>query len=263
MVELISRVSKGTRMDQIYIPKNRQALPAGSYVVVKLLEAEKKEAKPIFYDLSSLEPIKTEIIHNIIKTVEQHINNENIIITGSFLDRRFRFNDIDVLLIVKERTNISSVQQILENKTGAKIHLVQIKNKELIKGLSTDPLYRVMLSRCVSKVRFIHKVKREINYRLLDLHLLRSKPLMDSFDFLTGYEKYEMVRNLVAIRQFIDKKEVSKQAVDTIINNLFGSIDKLKNNLISKKDFLKKYKKIYSNTENNIMEGVKNEPKQK
>lgn len=262
MVELISKVSKGTRMDQIYIPKNRPALPIGSYVVIKPVEIEKKEIKPVFYNLHSLEHIKIEIICSIIKTVDQYITNENIIITGSFLDKGFRFNDIDILLIVKEKTNISNVQEMLENNIGAKIHLVQIKNKELVNGLSTDPLYRIMLSRCVSKVRFIHKARQKINYRLLDLHLLRSKPLIDSFDFLTGYEKYEMVRNLIAIKQFIDKKEVSKRAIDTAIINLFGSIDKLKNNMIQKKDFLEKYRKIYNNTENDILGGIKNEPKQ-
>ena len=72
-----------------------------------------------------------------------------------------------------------------------------------------------------------------------------------------------MVRNLIAIKLFIDKKRISKQDVDTTINNLFGSIDKLKNNLIQKKRFLEKYTKIYNDTENTLLEGIKNESKQK
>lgn len=259
MVELISKVSKGTVMDQIYIPKNRPALPIGSYVIIKPITKE-QEIKLVFYNLH-LEPIKIEIIQTLIRTLDQHIANENIIITGSFLDEGFRFNDIDILLIVKERADTSNIQEMLEKEIGVKIHLVQIKKRELIKGLSTDPLYRIMLSRCVSKARFIFKARQKISYKLLDLHLLRSKPL--NFDFLTGYEKYEMVRNLIAIKLFIDKKRISKQAVDTIINNLFGSIDKLKNNLIEKNNFLKQYTKIYNDTENTILEGIKNESKQK
>jgi len=261
MVELISKVSKGTVMDQIYIPKNRPALPIGSYVLIKPI-AKEQEIKLVFHNLH-LEPIKIGIIQTIIRTLDQHTANENIIITGSFLDEGFRFNDIDILLIFKERADTSNIQEMLEKEIGVKIHLVQIKKEELIKGISTDPLYRIMLSRCVSKSRFIFKARQKISYKLLDLHLLRSKPLTDNFDFLTGYEKYEMVRNLIAIKLFIDKKRISKQDVDTTINNLFGSIDKLKNNLIQKKRFLEKYTKIYNDTENTILEGIKNESKQK
>ena len=53
MVELVSRVSKGSKMDQVYIPKNRADFAIGSYVVIKPLEtaqiAPKEEIKPLFY----------------------------------------------------------------------------------------------------------------------------------------------------------------------------------------------------------------------
>ena len=45
MVELIGKVSKGSKMDQIYIPKNREAIPVGSYVVVKPLTTEKQDGE--------------------------------------------------------------------------------------------------------------------------------------------------------------------------------------------------------------------------
>src|SRR3989344_8502675 len=98
MVELIGKVSKGSKMDQIYIPKKRESIPVGSYVVVKLLTTEKQKKKPYFYNVS-IEPIKVEIIKNIIGVIDKNIDNENIIITGSFLEKGFQFNDIDVLII--------------------------------------------------------------------------------------------------------------------------------------------------------------------
>jgi len=99
----------------------------------------------------------------------------------------------------------------------------------------------------------------------VDLHLLKSKLLIDNFDFLTGDEKYEMTRNLVAINQFISKKEVTKDKIDLAINNFFGNktIHKLKNNLLLTKDFLKKYKKAYNNAQNIILKGIRDESKQK
>ncbi len=252
MVELIGKVSKGSKMDQIYIPKNRESIPVGSYVVVKPLTTEKQEIKPYFYNVT-IEPIKVEIIKNIMQTIDKNTDNENIIITGSFLERGFQFNDIDILIIggkIKE--------EILENYLGIRVHIISITNNALIKGLETDPLYNLMLSRCVSKKRVIYNIKRKISYKLLDLHLLKSK--IDNFESLKGKEKYEIIRNIIAIKTFITKKEVSRAKVDSEINKLFG-LEEIKENLIDKNEFNKKYKKIYNETEKLIMEGIKNESK--
>ena len=252
MVELIGKVSKGSKMDQIYIPKNRESIPVGSYVVVKLLTTEKQEIKPYFYNVS-IEPIKVEIIKNIMQIIDKNTSNENIIITGSFLEKGFQFNDIDIIII---GGNIK--EGILEDYLGIRVHIISMTNNALIKGLETDPLYNLMLSKCVSKKRVIYNIKRKINYKLLDLHLLKSK--INNFEFLKGKEKYEVVRNLIAIKTFITKKEVSRAKVDSEINKLFG-LEEIKENLIDKNDFTKKYKKIYNETEKLIMEGIKNESK--
>jgi len=266
MVELISRISKGTRMDQIYIPKKRIDLTVGSYVAIRPLETTaEEEIKLFFYNVKHLEPIKTRIIKEIFKNLNQLIKCDNIIITGSFLESGFRFNDMDIILVSEEKINIKPIESLLENRMGPKFHLILISNKALIKGLSTDPLYMLMLSKCVSKTRFVYRVKPKINYKLVDLHLLKSKLLIDNFDFLTGDEKYEMTRNLIAINQFINKKEITKDKVDLAINNFFGNktVQKLRNNFLLAKDFLKKYKKVYNNAQNRVLKGIKGEPKQK
>ena len=265
MVELIGRISKGSRMDQIYIPKRRVDFTVGSYVAIRPLETVEEEIKPFFYNIKHLEPIKTKIIKEIFKNLNYLIKCDNIIITGSFLNEGFRFNDIDIILVSEEKIDTKQLVDLLESRIGPKFHLILISNKALVKGLSTDPLYMIMLSRCVAKTRFVYRVKPKINCKLLDLHLLKSKLLTHNFDFLTGDEKYEMTRNLVAINQFISKKEVTKDKIDLAINNFFGNktVQKLKNNLISTKDFLKKYNKVYNNAQNRILKGIKDEPKQK
>ena len=252
-------------MDQIYIPKKRIDFTVGSYVAIRPLETVKEEIKPFFYNIKHLEPIKIKIIEEIFKNLSELIKFDNIIITGSFLEEGFRFNDIDVILVNEEKIDTKQLVDLLESRMGPKFHLILISNKALIKGLSTDPLYMLMLSKCVTKTRFVYRAKPKINYKLLDLHLLKSKLLTDNFDFLTGDEKYEMTRNLAAINQFISKKEVTKDKVDLAINNFFGkkTVQKLKNNLLLTKDFLKKYKKVYNNTQNRILKGIKDEPKQK
>jgi len=269
MVELISRVSKGSKMDQIYLPKNRIDFTIGSYVVIKPLEtaqiAPKEEIKPLFYNVKQLEPIKLKIIEEIFKNIEELAKYDNIIIMGSFLEEGFKFNDIDIIVVSENKFNEKHLKEVLENNVGAKFHISSISNKALLKGLSTDPLFKAMLTKCVSRRRFIYKIKPKISYKLLDLHLLKSKPLIENFDLLNGNEKYKMTRNLVAINQFINKDEITKDKIDLSIDRFFGSktVQKLKENIVLKEDFLAGYKKIYKDTQNKILRAIKDESKQK
>ncbi len=273
-MELISKISKGSKMDQIYIPKNRAGFNIGSYVLIKPLhdaaQAETAIEKHFFYNIKNLEPVKIAIISEIFHELEKKIDiYENIIFTGSFLDAGFNFNDIDIL-IVKEKsidnTQKNIISRNIEKNIGITLHLIILDHKALLKGLSTDPLYQSMLSRCVSKKRFVYNVKREINYKLLDLHLLKSKLLIENFDMLSSREKYEQVRNAVSISLFIKGRKLGKEEIDNEINRIFGPQMniKIKENLcIEKSDFLRKYRNFYNKLFSSIMDGIKNASKQK
>src|SRR3989344_947257 len=128
IMEIISKISKGTNMDQIYIPKNRMGFDAGSYVVVKPLQENKTSLeKPFFHNISYLEPIKTEIVNQIFEIVTDSVDKyDNIIITGSFLEKGFNFNDIDVLLISEHKIDTDKLDELLENKIGIKVHIILI-----------------------------------------------------------------------------------------------------------------------------------------
>ena len=252
-------------MDQVYIPKKRIGFDIGSYVVLKPLEEEKHIEKPFFYNIKYLEPVKINIIEEIFRTVEGLVEFDNIIITGSFIEEGFKFNDIDVIIVSEEKIDTDHIEEILKSRIGAEFHVISITNKALLKGISTDPLYEAILSKCAARKRFIYKIKPRINYKLLDLHILKSRQLIENFDFLTGDEKYEMTRNLIAIKQFIEGKRITKEEIDSDINKIFGSktVQNLKNNMISKRDFIIKYKKIYKNIHDKILKGIEDESKQK
>lgn len=268
-MEMISRISKGSKMDQIYLPKNRQGFSAGQYVVISLLKTktknqlqEKKQIfKPYFYNVKNLEPLKLSIIYQIFSIVES-INPENIIITGSFLEKGFNFNDIDILIIT-EKKNINLKERI-EDTIRIKTHVITIGKEALLTGLSRDPLYSLMLSKCISKKRFIFKVSREFDYKILDFQLLKSKTLIDNFNLLNGNEKYYLALNMLAILLFMQNKRLSKELVEKEIEKQFNvKIKDIKENLISKQ-FLQNYKKIYNKTFNIILNNLKNqENKQK
>jgi len=132
-------------------------------------------------------------------------------------------------------------------------------NLSLIQGLSTDPIYQSMLSKCISKKRLIYNVKPKFNYKLLDLQLLRSKIILDNFDILSGREKYYYLQNMIAIWLFLKSKKITKDGINGKIKELFKlDTDKIKNNILDKKIFLKKYKEIYNKTFDEIMENIKN-----
>ncbi|MBI4139392.1 hypothetical protein HY483_00335 [Candidatus Woesearchaeota archaeon] len=268
-MEIIARVSNGTNMDQIYLPKNRYALPVGSYVFVKPVETSpqiKKFMKPILYGIKSIEPIKMTIAESIFECVEKQVEEyQNIIITGSFVEKGFCFQDIDVVLITEKKVEEEHIKKKIEDSTGIKAHIIVLTAKTLLQGISTDPLYQSMISTCISRKRFLYKTRKKLLYKILDLHLLRSEIVLETYDGLDGDEKYYWTRNMIAIHLFLKKEKVSNSMITEEIKNIFNikEISEIKKNIIDKKTFLKKYKRIYDITFKKIMEGIRNESKQK
>ena len=269
-MEIIGKISKGTNMDQIYISKQRDGMPIGEYVLIKPITIdekikieEKKKQKYYFYGVKEIEPIKLKIIKEIFNVISK-INDkiDNVIITGSFLDEGFKFNDIDILIMSNSNIDHSIINNRLKNLTGVKTHLIILTNKELLAGISTDPLYQSMLSKCVSMRRIIYNIDNKvyrINYKLLDLQLLKSKIVLDSFDFLNGGEIYYYLQNLISIYLFLKNKRITKSEVENKIKNLFGDKDKIKSKIIDKKEFLREYKVIYHELFSVIMDNIRKE----
>lgn len=267
MVKLIGRISKGSRMDQVYLPKNRLGLAVGEYVTVQPLEKEQKKGsktKRYLYGINYLEPVKLEITEKVVSLLERKIGRyENIIITGSFLDKGFSFNDLDILLVREEKANLEWLNRELKKLTGIKIHLIQLSRADLIRGLARDPLYQLMLSQCLARKRMIYRINHVIDYKLLDLQLLQSKLLPDNFDLLSGKEKYYLTRNLAAIRAYLHGGRVKLKEVDGLIKEQFllSDISLIKENMVSKQNFLAGYKKLYNQTFKLILGGIKNAAK--
>src|SRR3990167_2007807 len=243
-MELIAKISKGSKMDQVYIPKNRIGFSAGSYVIIRPLEGKKTVEKPYLYNIKSIEPVKLEIAEEIISIIDKITENENIIISEGKADEEY-------------------ARKSIEDSIKIKTHIILLDDKALIKGLETDPIYQMMLSRCIAKKRFIYKTKNKINYKLLDLHLLKSKSLIDNFGLLNGEEKYYLTRNMVAISLFLQNKKIDKEKVDKEIIRIFDlrDINDIKQNILDKNNFLKNYKNVYKKTFDMVMESI-NGPKQ-
>ncbi len=257
-MEIIAKISKGTKMDQIYIQKQRAGFPIGNYVIIKPITEEKpiEKRKLYFRGLKEIEPIKIEIIEKIMNLIDKNIENDNIIITGSFLEKGFNFNDIDILIITKSKEKADNIEKETKEKIGIKPHIILFKAHTFKKALEIDPLWRLILYKCISRKRLPPMPKRKLDYKYLDVQLIRSKTLIDTFDILNGNEKYKLVRNLIAIYSFIKNKPITSLTIENEISDKFEiSIKKLQDNIINK-NFLKNYKNLYSILEKEVIENA-------
>lgn len=269
-MEIIAKVSKGSRMDQIYISKARSGLGVGEYVSISPIAKEMNDIgetrtkKPYFYGLKLIEPIKLEIINKIFTLIERSIENiDNIIITGSFLDEGFKFNDIDILIVSRRSVNGKLIKEKIDTVIGVKKHIIVLSQVTLHEGLSTDPLYNLMLSKCISRKRLIYRTERKFDYKILDLHLLESKLLPENFDVLMGKQKYDLTRNLIAIKLFLENEKLTIDSVNSEIINVFKlkNVEEIKENLLNKREFINIYKKIFNLAQDKIFSIIKNDSK--
>ena len=239
-------------MDQVYIPKNRIGLTSGSLVVIKPLIQEEHaksglRGKHFLYGINKIEHIKMEIISRVFSVMEKNLTEvKNIIISGSFLEEGFCFNDLDILIISEKEISDRLLKEEISAEIGVKAHILQMTSEELTEGLKYDPLYLNMISRCIAKNRIVFNIRRKINAPLLDLNLLKSKTLIDNFDALSGREMYYLTKNMIAIFLFIEGKKASSDFIDKEIKRIFKIEAKdIKEKILNKNKFLIRYKEVY------------------
>lgn len=260
MVNLISKISKGSKMDQIYLPKVR---PPGFAVgdSVEIVPTTKENIPFYSHHVGRLEPLKSIIKDEILSYFE---HTDNTFITGSFLEEGFNFNDIDVLVLDKTESK-NSWSDYFKQRFGVPVQIICLDRKSLQQGLQQDPLFQMMMSKYLAQKREIFRYKTVVNYKLLDLHLLKSKTFIDSFDILTGKEKYNLVRNLLAIDLFLKEKELNQEIIEREMEKVFGkgTPERLKENMVEKKLFLPKFRKKYEEIFQKILKGIQHESQSK
>ena len=263
-MELIRKVSKGSRMNQIYIPKERMGFNVGTYVVIKPIAPTEIKQGLFSYGSLELNPLKAKIAETIFQLITGMADIENIFIMGSFLDKGYNFNDIDIIIISKKQIEQTRIAAKITEEIGIKPHLIISDYSTLLRGISSDPLFELMMSRYVSMNRWIVKKRRTFDYKKLDLHLLKSKDFDRNFDYISGKQKYEFIRNLMAIKLFIEGKRLTHHTLDKEIHKELGIQKKeLIDNMIPKeKDLIKRYNSIFKRIERLVFKGMEHESKQ-
>jgi len=251
------KVSKGSKFNQIYIPKEMgNIVEVGDIVQVRLLEKHKE----LYYkNQKKLPDFKEYLIKKVFSDLQRFSEIKAIFVVGSFLYETI-YNDIDIIIITNEEKKISekNIENLLIKTFNQKFHVLLFNEERLRDLIEKDPLTRVMLNNYVSnkKIDFDYKIK--IDKKHILFLLMMPEDLLE----LSMPSKifYDNLRRLVAIEEFLRNKGLERES---LLNKIKKEIDirlldKIKNNeevnneeMSILRDFIKKkikkIKKIMKN----------------
>jgi len=258
--ELVKKISKGTRFNQIYLQKSEGlGFESGKTVIIRALADAIAKELPIFEYNVKLNSLKKEIVKTIFKIIDNNGSYDNIIITGSFLDEGFNFEDIDII-IINPKIDKSALKDSIRQSIGIAPHLILIDSESFNKGIRRDPLFRLMVDRYVSIKRAIFHKDKKANYKLLDIYLIKNRNLVDGYDLLSIKQRKKLLRDFISIKLFVDDKEVTIKNIKNEIERIFGNevIEKLfyYGDGEAKQEFIANLKKEFNKLEKRILENV-------
>src|SRR4030043_1102522 len=137
------KVSKGSKFNQIYIPKEiKEIVEVGDLVQVRLLEKHKE----LYYkNQKKLPDFKEYLIKKVFSDLQRFKEIKAIFVVGSFLDETI-YNDIDIIILTDKEKNISekNIENLLIKNFNQKFHVLLFNEKKLRILMEKDPITRVM-----------------------------------------------------------------------------------------------------------------------
>ena len=216
--KFIHKISKGSRFNQIYIPKEMNGVfEIGDVVEIKLLS--KKE---IFYyskNLKKLSNYKEKLVKEIFSFLSDFSDIKHIFIIGSFLTNKIDYNDVDILLISNKNIEIEVYNKLID-KFNIKFHIISISEERFEYLQYSCPLTRSMLSYFVSNKEFnlpeeIKVDKNHIRYLLMTPEdLLKVNPGSRAY--------YDSIRRLITVENFLENKPVDILEISNQLTKIIG-----------------------------------------
>lgn len=242
--KFIHRISKGSRFNQIYIPRDMEKVfEVGDLVSIELVE---KNVQIFCSKNIVLSKFKEKLAGEIFSFLCNFKGVERIFLVGSFVAQKIDYRDIDLFIVVKnkEETMENKVYSKLIDKFNLKFHLILIPEDKLARLAEICPLTRSMLYCHVSNKRFIMPNRRvdksHIKFLLMmPEDLLKIKVNSRSF--------YDSIRRLITIERFLDNKEINQEKVDKELKHILGNLF----------EYLKDNEEIDKNTVSKVREIIK------
>jgi len=231
MEEIIfeKKVSKGSRFNQIYIPKKMGNLvEVGDLVQIKVLE---KHRKLYYKNQKKLPDFKEYLIKKVFSDLQRISEIKTIFVVGSFLYETI-YNDIDIIIITDKEKKVSekNIESLLIKTFNQKFHVLLFNDEKLRILMEKDPLVRVMFNNYISNKKIYFDYKKKIDEKHILFLLMMPEDLLE----LTLPSKvfYDNLRRLTAIEEFLRNKDLEREYLLNKIREEIGIklFDKIKNN---------------------------------
>ena len=226
------KVSKGSKFNQIYIPKEMRGIfEDGDLVEVKLLEKKEK----LYYsdnlkNLHKTSDFKKNLIKQVFSLLEKFKEIRQVFIVGSFLTEKIKYNDIDIILISDKKEIENEAYAYLSEKIQMNFDIIVIPGKKIEKLIKICPLTRSMFYYFVSNKEFSLDEKIEIEKKHIDFLLMMPKDLF-KIGFSNGKVYFDSLRRLITIRKFLEMQNLDPILINQEIKKILGkNYSFLKNN---------------------------------
>ncbi|MFA5857406.1 MAG: hypothetical protein WC867_08650 [Candidatus Pacearchaeota archaeon] len=241
-LKFIHRVSKGTRFNQIYIPKEMiTQFEAGDLVEVTLLE--KSTSLYSSPKLGKLSEFKINLIKEIFSELKKYKEIKQVFIIGSFLTQKHDFNDIDII-IISDKDIEKEVYKTLMDKFELKFHILIISENNFKTLQKFCPIHRSMLYYFISDKKFSLPKDIELNKDHIRFLLMMPEDLLNIN--LNSRVFYDSIRRLLTIEKFLENISLDPLEINKEIKNLLG--DSLATNLRQNgsidKEIIKKLREV-------------------
>ncbi len=230
------KVSRGSRFNQIYIPKSMESVfEVGDTVKVELIEKKTR----IFSENVKLSEFKEKLIQEAFSFLSK-FNISQIFFIGSFLSQKTDYRDIDLLIVSEENEN--KIYEKLIDKFNLKFHLIVIPEEKFKILSEICPLTRSMLNSYASNKKF-ELPKQRIDKSHIKFLLMMPEDLLKINAGSRAF--YDNIRRLITIRRFLDNKELDAKSINSELKSLLGHLfEYSKENSESTSEMIKKFRKI-------------------
>jgi len=224
-VKFIHKISKGSRFNQIYVPKQMEnVFEVGDIVEVKIIEKNFK----LHYSksLKQLTPFKVNIIKKIFSSLNMFKEITQIFVIGSFLTKNIDYNDVDILVILNdqftdEKVLEKNIYDTLEKNFQLKYHIIMIKENNLLNLSKKCPLTRSMLYYFISNKNYELTQEKIYDNNHLKYLLMMPEDILEIN--VNSRVMFDNLRRLVTIEKFLDNASLNPLNIDKDTEKVLGN----------------------------------------
>lgn len=253
--KFIHRISRGSRFNQIYIPREMEKVfGVGDLVSIELVE---KNVQIFCSKNLMLSKFKEKLAEEIFSFLCNFKAIERIFLVGSFISQKIDYRDIDLLIVVKDKNEIieNEIYSKLIDKFNLKFHLILIPEDRLARLAEICPLTRSMLYSHVSNKKFIMP-ERKIDKNHIKFLLMMPEDLLKIKANSRTF--YDSIRRLITIERFLDNKDIAPEKIDKELKNTLGNLyEYIKDNDEIDKSIINKLRVIIKKRLKNIYKKIR------